>query len=184
MASIFDSAKAAYDKCINVLTIMGKATEQVQAKKGKKFSTQVLLNQFDVVLQYSLLEISLADEHLAGEELTFIMDTAKHYELPEFLKSAGYANATWQVIYNTEEKKLGNILAELKDRVIGLSADFENIFSAYDSASTHDYFSDFYQNIRLLIRATAQADGEAKACELEKGCLILDALARIKNRIK
>ena len=183
MASIFDEAKAAYKKCINDLTVMGNATEQVMAKKGKKFETRILLNQFDVLLQYSLLQVALADGTLAGEELTFIMDLSQYYPLPEFFKSVGYKNATWQVIYNTNEQKLNDIVAEIKDSVVKLSEDFINIFSAYDSAADHNYFEDLKRNVGLIIAATCQADGKAEEREIKNGCLIIDAMAKI-NQLK
>lgn len=183
MANIFDAAKAAYKDCINDLTVMGKATEQVMAKKGKKFDTRILLNQFDVLLQYSLLQLALADGNLAGEELTFIMDLSQYYPLPEFFKSVGYKNATWQVIYNTQEQKLSNIVEEAEEAVIKLSVDFINIFSAFDSATEYDYFKDLKNNISIIIAATCQADGKAEDCEIENGCLIIDAMAQIGKMI-
>lgn len=183
MASIFDAAKAAYKDCINDLTVMGKATEQVMAKKGKNFNTRVLLNQFDVLLQYSLLQLALADGTLAGEELSFIMDLSEYYPLPEFLKSVGYKNATWQVIYNTQEQKLSGIVEEIEDAVIALSLDFINIFSAFDSATQYNYFEDLKRNITIIITATCQADGKAEEREIENGCLIIDAMAKI-NQLK
>lgn len=184
MASIFDAAKAAYKDCINDLTVMGKATEQIMAKKGKKFDTRILLNQFDVLLQYSLLQLALADGNLAGEELSFIMDLSQYYPLPEFLKTVGYKNATWQVIYNTQEQKLSGIVEEIEDSVIKLSLDFINIFSAFDSATEYDYFNDLKENIAIIMAATCQADGNAEAREIEKGCLIIDAMAQINEMIR
>ena len=163
---------------------MGKATEQVMAKKGKKFETRILLNQFDVLLQYSLLQVALADGTLAGEELTFIMDLSQYYPLPEFLKTVGYTNATWQVIYNTNEQKLNGIVKEVEDSVVKLSQDFINIFSAYDSATDYNYFNDLKRNISKIIAATCQADGNSETRELNKGCLIIDALAQISKKIK
>ena len=184
MASIFDQAKEAYKNCMNDLTAMGKATEQIMAQKGKKFETRILLNQFDVLLQYSLLQVALADGTLAGEELTFIMDLSQHYPLPEFFKTVGYKNATWQVIYNTNEKKLGDILKELEEDVIKLSMDFINIFSAYDNASNHKHFDDLKRNVSTIIAATCQADGNSEARELNSSCMIKDALAKISKRLK
>lgn len=184
MASIFDQGKAAYDKCMRDLTVMGDATVEVMAKKGKKFDTRILLNQFDVLLQYSLLQVALADGTLAGEELTYIMDLSKYYPLPEFLKTVGYKNATWQVIYNTEEGKLGGILKEIENDVITLSNDLINIFSAFDSASEHDYFKDLKNNVELIIKATGQADGDAKEVELKRQCLIRDVMSQIYKKIK
>lgn len=184
MASIFDAAKAAYKDCINDLTVMGKATEQIMAKKGKNFSTRVLLNQFDVLLQYSLLQLALADGTLAGEELSFIMDLAQYYPLPDFLKAVGYKNATWQVIFNTQEQKLSGIVDEVEDAVVDLSQDFINIFSAFDSATEYSYFDDLKRNIGIIIAATCQADGKAEARELENGCLIVFAMVQIEKQIK
>lgn len=183
MASIFDAAKVAYKDCINDLTVMGMATEQIMAKRGKNFETRILLNQFDVLLQYSLLQISLADGTLAGEELTFIMELSQFYPLPEFLKTIGYKNATWQVIYNTQENKLSSIVAEAEDAVIKLSLDFINIFSAFDSATDYDYFEDLKENVGIILAATCQADGRAEAREFNKGCLIIDAMAQISKMI-
>lgn len=184
MANIYDAAKAAYKDCIGDLTVMGRATEEIMERQGKKFNTRILLNQFDVLLQYSLLQLALADGHLAGEELSFICDLVQYYELPEFLKSVGYKNATWQVIYNTQEQKLNSIVSEIENDVIKLSLDFINIFAAFDSATEYDYFEDLKTNISVIIAATCQADGRAEERELGNGCLIVDAMAKINSLIK
>lgn len=184
MASIFDEAKVAYKNCIDDLTVMGNATEQIMANKGKKFDTRILLNQFDVLLQYSLLQVALADGTLAGEELTFIMDLSQYYPLPEFLKSVGYKNATWQVVYNTNEQKLNGIINELKNDVEKLSQDFINIFSAFDSATDHNYFDELKRNIGVIIAATCQADGKAENIEIKKGCFVIDVMAQINSKLR
>lgn len=183
MANIYDAAKLAYKDCINDLTVMGKATEQVMAKHGKTFNTRILLNQFDILLQYSLLQIALADGHLAGEELSFIMELVEYCDFPEFLKTQGYKNATWQVIYNTQEQKLNSIVAEAEDDVVKMSADFVNIFSAFDTAADYDYFEDLKRNISIIIAATCQSDGEMKDSEIEQGCLIFGIMSVISQRI-
>ena len=184
MANIFDAAKAAYKDCINDLTVMGRATEEVMAKKGKKFSTRILLNQFDVLLQYSMLQLALADGRLAGEVLSFIMDLSQYYSLPDFLKTEGYGNASWQVIYNTQEQKLNGIVAEVEESVVKLSVDFISIFAAFDAATDYNYFEDLKRNVAVIITATCQSDGKAEEKELYNGCLIIDAMAQIDKLLK
>lgn len=183
MASIFDAAKAAYGDCISDLMTMGAATEEVMAKQGKKFSTRILLNQFDVLLQYSMLQIALKDGYLANEELSFICSLAKYYALPDFLKTVGYSNATWQVIYNTQEQKLNSIVAEIKNDVAKLSMDFINIFSAFDAVTSYDFFEDLKDNVATIIAAVCQADGKTEEREYRSGCLIIDAMAAIAKRL-
>lgn len=183
MASIFDAAKAAYQDCINDLTVMGNATEEIMRQKGKAFKTRILLNQFDILLQYSMLQLALADGTLAGEELTFIRDLAQYSNLPEYLKTVGYSNATWQVIYNTNEQKLNGIVAEIEEAVVELSLDFIHIFAAFDAATDYDYFDDLKRNVSIIIAATCQADGNAEKRELRNGCLIIDAMAQIDKKL-
>lgn len=181
MASIFDKAKVAYKNCISDLTKMGKALEQARAKDGKTFDVRILLNQFDILLQYSLLQVALADGHIAGEELSFIMDLSQYYPLPEYLKSFGYKNATWQVIYNTDETKLNEIVKKIEPSTIKLSQDFVNIFSLFGAATRRKYYNDMEDNIAWIIAATCQADGNPKDCEINKVCLIIDIFTKIKR---
>lgn len=55
---MFDRVKAAYKQCIYNFTKLGNALEQARSKEGKGFGTRVLINQFDLVLQYSLLQLA------------------------------------------------------------------------------------------------------------------------------
>lgn len=180
MTSIFDRAKTAYRDCISDLTVMGDAVATIQAKQGKKFDTRILLNQFDVLLQYSLLQIALADGTLANEEACFIRDLAENSDLTELLKKLGYDNASWQTIYNTEESKLSSILKSIEQDVMNLSKDIVSVFAGYDAANPHDYFADLKNNIAIIIAATCQADGKSEACELNEVCLIIKVMAQIK----
>lgn len=180
MANIYDAAKVAYKYCVNDLTKMGNLAKDLMAKQGKEWSVRVLLNQFDVILQYSLLEYALADKTLSSEEVCFIRDLTDYCQLPEYLKALGYNNATWQGVYNTDEAKLSQILADIRGSVSKLSEDFINLFAAYDAAADHDYLEDLKYNLGVIFAATWQADGKVESRERSNSCLMIETLAHIK----
>ena len=178
MADIFTIAKAAYDDSIEDLRRMTKLFEMALAD----YDGRVTLNQFDILLQYSLLQVALADGYLHVGECMFIKDLAQYSDFCIFLNQNGFHNVTWADIYNTRESYLNRLLDDAKELIVDLSKDFITVFANVDSITEYDYLSDLKRNVTAMVLATCQADGKAEAIELSNGCLIFNALEAIEQR--
>ena len=179
---IFDLAKAAYDDSINDLRNMTNITAKALRQMGASYDPRVTLNQFDILLQYSMLQIALADGYLDENEVLFIRDVAQYSDFCVFLNQHGFEDVTWQKIYNTRESTLNRILDDAKADIMDLSEDFITVFATCDAITEYDFVSDLKRNVVALILATCQADGDAEASELNNGCLIVSAISEIERR--
>ena len=177
---IFAGAQAAYDECVEDLRKMARFAESVDPK----YNARLILNRFDVLLQYSLLQIALADGYLHVGECAFIKDLAQYSDLCIFLNECGFDDVTWYKIYNTRESYLNRILDDSKDVVVRMSADFITIFSVTDALTEYDFLADLRKNVMLMILATCQADGNAQVIELANDCLIIDIINKIEESKK
>ena len=85
---IFDSCKKEYDECYAVIAGMGDwLSERLDNGKKNRFRSNVLCKNFDVVLQFSLLQIAVADYDLDSKEVIFIRDLTLDGDLFEYLNS-------------------------------------------------------------------------------------------------
>ncbi len=180
MANIYEVAQRAYDQSIKALRGMTKLIELAV----DDYDGRVTLNQFDILLQYSLLQVALADGYLNVHECLFIKELTRYSDFCVFLNQRGFHDVTWLTIYNTNEEFLRELLMAAEDAIIELSKDFIFVFSLIDSVTEYDYVSDLKRNIILMIMATCQSDGHAESDELGNGCLIVDVVNVVEDIIR
>lgn len=180
MADIFTIAKAAYDDSINDLRKMTKFFERV----NPKCNPRLILNRFDVMLQYSLLQIALVDGFLSVDECLFIKELPQYSDFCVFLEEQGFKDVTWEKIYNTRESFLNRVLDDAQDIMTDFAQEFVQIFAAGDFISSYDFLADLKKNVLAIVFATCKADGRVSEDELEAECLIIGTLHAIEEREK
>lgn len=67
--NIFDEAIEAYDRCISVLSIFTETYKRFCDDNKIEYDPEVTLSQFDLVLQYSMLQLALNDGYLDEGEI-------------------------------------------------------------------------------------------------------------------
>jgi len=174
--NVFEEAAKAYVEVMNTATEMFKFHQQSMANEGKQFDIRVGLNQLDVIIQYSMLQVALNDDELDESEAGFIKSMSQFCDFCDYLNQVGYRGVTWDVIFNTDENSLKEVLEESKKSVISLSQDFVRIFSLIDAMTEHNYLDDLYKNFCAIIAGIMQADGKAYKEEIANGCLLIDLI--------
>ena len=174
--NLFEEAAKAYVAVMNTATEMFQFHQQSMANEGKNFDVRVGLNQLDVIIQYSMLQVALNDGNLDENEVGFIKSMSQFCDFCDYLNQAGYRGVTWDVIFNTDENSLKEVLEESKKSVISLSEDFVRIFSLIDAMTEHNYLDDLYKNFCAIIAGIMQADGKAYKEEVSNGCLLVDLI--------
>lgn len=174
--NVFEKAAQAYVDVMNTATEMFKVHQESLKNQGKQFNIRVALNQLDVIIQYSMLQIALNDGNLDENEIKFIESMSQYCNFCDYLNQRGYQGVTWEVIFNTDENSLKQVLEESKNDVISLSEDFVSVFSIIDAMTEHNYLDDLYQSFCSIIAAVMQADGKNYREEVEGGCLLIDLL--------
>ena len=68
----------AYNQSTKTLETVFSLFKFVEEKNGNTFDVRVALNRFDVLLQYSMLQVALEDGYLHVEEVKLIRDLSKY----------------------------------------------------------------------------------------------------------
>ena len=181
---IRQTAIDAYDEATNTIEEMFNMFKLALANKGSSFNVRTELNGFDVLLQYSMMQVALKDDYLHVEEVKLIRDLSKYCDFCDYLNQRGYRNVTWQMVLNTDERTLKSILSDYQDDMINLSKDFIAVFSLVDKAIVERrYLDELKDQVAKIIGAVAYADGELDDTELSGSCMIISAIQVIEKII-
>lgn len=158
---IRQKAVEAYNQSTNILEAMFKLFKRIEEANGKEFDVRLALNRFDVLLQYSMMQVALKDGYLHVEEVKLIRDLSKYCDFCDYLNKRGYKDVTWQMVLNTNEATIQSIISDYHDDMIDLNRDFIFIFSAIDKALTqYSYIDMLKKNVITILGAVAAADNE------------------------
>ena len=181
--NIFDEAMEAYDRCISVLSIFTETYKKFCDDNEIEYDPEVTLSQFDLVLQYSMLQLALNDGYLDEGEIYFIRDITKHGDLCEYLDRRGIKGITWEGIYKSNELMVSKLLNKVGQEIYDMSSDFIHLFVANALVIPMDFFPFFQRDIYLIFLATCHADGDINNEGEDLDCLMFDILDQIKNSI-
>ena len=94
-----------YSEIESQLMVIGKTMENVLNKTNNKdnFTAQRFCADFDIILQHTLIEIAVADNNLAPEELATAEGVTTYGDIMLLSKSAGM-DITWKDFYKSAEK--------------------------------------------------------------------------------
>ena len=183
---IFERAAQAYE---NTTEFLEKAVfpfrKAFEEKHGNnEYSIEKGLNSFDVLIQYSLFELALADGNLDPNEVAYMKDTCKYMPFPDFFRYYGINDITWDKLVGLGETDLAEILDKVLSDVVDITKDFINSFALYDFMNEEkDYTRVLANSINAICCGLLAADGEVKDEEQKRKCLALDALEAIQTII-
>lgn len=144
---------------------------------------RVCLNQFDVVLQYSMMQIALADNTLDSNEINFISTLSKYCDFCDYLNQRGFENVTWEVLSKVDVKGIKEVVEKAYDEMISLAQDLIGVFAFIDAQTEHDYLSDFSHDVINIMTAALASDGSISEAEKQQGAVIFGLLNSIKEAI-
>ena len=84
LQAIFDKCKLAYKgTCVDISMMGHWLSERLDNGKKERFNSKLLCKNFDIILQFSLLQIAVADNDLDPKEVVFIRDLTINGDLIE-----------------------------------------------------------------------------------------------------
>ena len=182
---IFDSCKKAYEECYVTIAGMGDwLRERMDSGKKEKVNSKLLCKNFDIVLQFSLLQIAVADNELDPKEVIFIRDLTFDGDLFEYLNSfvESKAKVDWKTAYNCSVSVLKELLETVEPLVKSLSVDLVTVFAVCDASTVHNYVSDLKTFVMAIINGLGKMDGDFSYLEQHADCLIIRVISEIENR--
>jgi len=181
LQTVFDNCRVLYKKCYDNVKAMACDIASVMESQGKEWDPKITSGKFDIVLQYSLLQIAVADFDFDRNEMIFIRDLTEQGDFVNYINSIAKTNITWEGLYNSNINDIRKVLRNIEGLMAGLCEEFVNVFAICDKVTEYDYVSDLERNIVLVIGGLAQMDGTITNSEIDQGCLIIGAINRIKE---
>lgn len=179
-----EKSMIAYEKaCDMVKLLFNFMNDKKLVKSG--FDVTKALNNFDVLVQYSLLEVALSDQKFDVNELRFISKFHKFYSLMDYLNDLGFKDVTWQKLYNIEFKTLALIMEKVRPHVQLINKDFVEYISLIDAYTpSHDYAKELYDEMITVISGVIISDRRWKHEEGSFVPLIIEAILLIRKKKK
>lgn len=183
LQAIFDKCKLAYKVTCTDIGAMGDwLSERLDNGKKERFNSELLCKNFDIILQFSLLQIAVADNELDSKEVVFIRDLTINGDLIEYLNSLVENKIDWETVYNADVFELKGLLKDVEPLMESLSNDLATAFAICDLSTIYNCVSDLKTSIMTIINGLGKMDGDFSYLEQHADCLIVRVISEIENR--
>lgn len=174
-----------YDEAEEIVVGVGETLENYFRSKGEKFSAEVFCKQFDCILQYSMLQMAVADGEINSDELLFIKEVTKHSDLVAFINAYYKNKISWEDILNAGAETVEKWLKVNQEYVDKLAEEFVYGFSMVDFSVDADLEGALCEAVAAVMAVLGYADGNSE--EYEKyaagNSLIVEVLASIRAKL-
>ena len=183
LQAIFDKCKLAYKvTCADIGAMGDWLSERLDNGKKERFNSELLCKNFDIVLQFSLLQIAVADNVLDSKEVVFIRDLTINGDLIEYLNSLVENKIDWEMVYNADVFELKGLLKDIEPLMESLSNDLATAFAICDLSTIYNCVSDLKTSIMTIINGLGKMDGDFSYLEQHADCLIVRVISEIENK--
>lgn len=183
LQAVFDKCKLAYKvTCADIGAMGDWLSERLDNGKKERFNSELLCKNFDIVLQFSLLQIAVADNELDSKEVVFIRDLTINGDLIEYLNSLVENKIDWETVYNADVFELKGLLKDIEPLMESLSNDLATAFAICDLSTIYNCVSDLKTSIMAIINGLGKMDGDFSYLEQHADCLIVRVISEIENR--
>ena len=177
----YDLANQAYINTINIIGTLAETFKKVK-KLGDEWKVDVFLRQFDVILQYSLLEVATLDHRIHPLEIDFIKNLTKFGDFVEYIKATYETDFDWEYLKDNKPELVRTMLDNERKEMIKFARDFVGIVSAFNAISKEDFPEMISQNIVRICSSLVFSDNNASETpEAVSHCLIFGLINAIKD---
>ena len=182
----YDLQKQKYELAYN---FMKSSAEQVRnsfiaAGQEAPFTVEEILVDFDVALQYSLLEVAIADNILVKEEIKYIRDLTNSGDMVSVLHSVGSPIASWDEMLDWNIFYLRNYIKDIHELLYEDTRRLATLIGVIDAAFTeYNFIGELNEIMAFLKTGVILADGQISAYQISERSLIFELLEEAE-RIK
>ena len=181
LQEVFDGCRVLYQKCFNNVKAMSCEIAAYMESKGEPWDPKVTAGKFDIVLQYSLLQIAASDFDLDKNELIFIRDLTEQGDFVNYINSIAHTQITWEGIFDSSITEFRKFLRGVENLIENLSMEFVNVFAICDKVTEYNYVADLEKNIALIFAGLMTMDECLSNSELEQDTVMNRAINKIKE---
>ena len=143
------------------------------------------LADFDILLQYSMLEVAFNDGEFERPEMALIRDISEYEDFCDYASQKCNTSITWDALFSLS-------LRDFKDLKKGLYSDIEQkeesllqlFVSVPDLSTIENLLPNLRYSIMGILETVARADGEFDNYEISAGATAVALIDQIEQRIK
>lgn len=185
LQAIFDKCELRYKfTCVDISLMGNWLSEHLDDGKKERFNSELLCKNFDIILQFSLLQIAVADNELDPKEVIFIRDLTMNDDLIEYLNSLVENKIDWETVYNADIFELKGLLKDIEPLMKNLSDDLATAFAICDGRTIFksNYVSDLKTSIVTIVNGLGKMDGDFSYLEQHADCLLISLVSEIERK--
>lgn len=157
----FNKAKTHYENVVSLLNEMGKQVQEID----NKFSLDVSIKQFDLILQTIMLNQVIADGIFGDEEKEFIEEIVSSADLLEYYgvcstKENTFQSLSWDGLQSFNKKALKIANDAINEMMEPVEDELTYFLAIIDSKTDKDEFGLFLKEITLILSCLNIIDDE------------------------
>ncbi len=160
-------ARKCYSEAFNYLETIGNLVEEVYEEDGEQFDKNYFYAQFDCILQFSMLEMAIADGKLHKKELELIRDITQYGDLVTYVNSAFNKKITWNTIIDSSVTSIRSWLNSFKDKIESEGENLMAYLVIFDTNTDNEYTKGLTSKIHGVAYAVNNVDGKLNRAEEE-----------------
>ena len=174
--SFYTVAKSEYDSLVKYLNenVFKVYNEGEEFRGNTEYFDEYSLKSFDILLQYSVLQLAINDGKLIDQRVEIVEALAKHDSLPHMI-AAKLPNFDWTTFTSIKREEAYAALSIVYEAIGKTIHDFSQKLEMYKYVSG-DTLESFYACVKYLIEIIMASSGEYKEIKPDESCLILDVI--------
>lgn len=180
--SNLDVAKQVYSDLVTFLNEkVFSAREAFEKNRGNnEYKGEYCLNAFNLLLEYSFLEIASADNNIHENEIKAIMDILDPELIEELISELVEEKFAITDFLKISSEETAKLLKALCKPIFDISKDFIYSFLMFDESSEKDYLEYLERCALAFLTCIRSIDGEVKEEENCK-CLLIYLIEQMKQ---
>ena len=124
-----------------------------------KFSYEIAMAQYDLILQAILLRTAMEDGYFLEEELQFVQKITEYGDIMAYFKKKG-VNVSWDIFNGGTDESRKELSLTMLVALKEIADDFVTPFAIIDAALPKDYCEEITKQIGTICLSLACCDGD------------------------
>ncbi len=174
--TFFTVAKSEYDNLVKFMNehVFSLFNEGEAFRGNTEYFKEYSLKSFDILLQYSVLQLAINDGKLIDERIEIVEGIAIHDSLPHMIE-AKLPHFNWMSFTSGTREEAYAALGMVYEAIGDNIKDFSSKLNLHKYVSG-DTLESFYVCVKRLLEVIMASSGEYNEIKPEDSCLILDVI--------
>ena len=155
-----EAVRVHYNEIEKAILKMGEASQDVfKDEKGTK-SPEYFMFSFDILLQYSLLQLAAMDNKIDPLEVLFIKNITKYGDFARILSKKYNEELDWTVFLNNDPTRVKKLLKDEEPAIRNFMKNLVFMLAMFVSKLGTEIIKGFVENVSALITALVKIDAD------------------------